>query len=163
MINELNKNKILLAIIAILLISNFVLLGFFLQKKDSDIPAKRPDKKAYIAEFLQKEIGFNQQQLLQYDTLSERQQNAMKGFFDNMRNKKKQQFQQLITANFTDTSVNRLADESAATQKKMEMQMFGHIKAVRELCTPDQLPRFDTSFVKIFNRRGGDPNKKIKK
>lgn len=161
--NELKKNKMFLVIIAILLISNFVLLGFFLQKKELDSPSKRPDRKAYIAKILQKEIGFNQQQLLQYDTLSEKQQNAMKGFFDNIRTKKKQQFQQLIAGNFSDTSINRLADESAASQKQMEMQMFNHIKMVRQICTPDQLPRFDTSFIKIFNRRGGDSNKKIKK
>jgi hypothetical protein len=117
----------------------------------------------YIAEFLEKEIGFNQQQLLRYDTLGDGQQKIMKGFFDNMRNKKKQQFQQLVAGNFTDTSISRLADESAATQKQMEVQMFNHIKSVRQLCSPDQLPRFDTSFFKVFNRRGSDSKNKTKK
>jgi len=111
---------------------------------------------------LQKEIGFNQQQLLQYDTLSDGQQKIMKGFFENMHNKKKQQFQQLVVGNFSDTSINRLADESAATQKQLEVQMFNHLKSVRQLCSPDQLPKFDTSFFKVFNRRGGDSKKKAK-
>jgi len=162
MINNSKKSKLLLVIIAILLISNVVLVSFFLQKKAPDSTAKRPDRKVYIAEFLKKEIGFNQQQLLKYDTLSDGQQKIMRIFFDNMRNKKKQQFQQLVVGNFSDTSINRLADESAATQKQMEVQMFNHIESVRALCTPEQLPKFDTSFVKVFNRRGGDSKKKTK-
>ncbi len=162
MIKNSKKSKILLVIIAILLISNIVVLSFFFQKKESPSTAKRPDRKVYIAEFLKKEIGFNQQQLLKYDSLSDGQQKIMKGFFDNMRNKKKQQFQQLVAGNFTDTSISRLADESAATQKQMEVQMFNHIKSVRQLCFPNQLPKFDTTFVKVFNRRGGDSMKKTK-
>ena len=162
MIKNSKNSKIFLVTIAILLISNIVLLSFFLQKKAPDRYAKRPDRKVYIAEFLKKEIGFNQQQLLQYDTLGDGQQKIMKGFFDNMRNKKKQQFQQLVAGNFTDTSISRLADESAATQKQMEVQMFNHIKSVRQLCSPDQLPRFDTSFFKVFNRKGSDSKNKTK-
>lgn len=162
MINNSKKSKIFLVIIAILFISNIVLLSFFLQKRGPDSPSKRSDRKAYIATFLKKEIGFNQQQLLQYDSLSNGQQKIMKGFFDNMRNNKKQQFQQLVAGNFSDTSINRLADESAATQKQLEVQMFNHIRSVRQLCFPDQLPKFDTSFVKVFNRRGGDSKRKAK-
>ncbi len=161
MIKNSKNSKIFLVTIAILLISNIVLLSFFFQKQEPDPPSKRQDRKVYIAEFLQKEIGFNQQQLLQYDSLGEGQQKIMRSFFDNMRNKKKQQFQQLVIDNFSDTSINRLADESAAIQRKMEVQMFNHIKSVRQLCLPDQLPRFDTSFAKVFNRRGGDSKKKI--
>lgn len=162
MINNSKKSKIFLVIFAILLISNIVLLSFLLQKKTPDSYTNRPDRKVYIAEFLKKEIGFNQQQLLRYDTLSDEQQKIMKSFYDNMRNKKKQQFQQLVTGNFSDTSINRLADESASTQKQIEVTMFNHIKSVRELCSPDQLPKFDTSFVKIFNRRGSDSKKNTK-
>jgi len=162
MIKNSKRGKILLLIIAILFISNIVLLSFFLQKKAPESPAKRPDRKVYIAEFLEKEIGFNQQQLLRYDSLSDGQQKIMKSFFENMRNKKKQQFQQLVAGDFSDSSINRLGDESAATQKQMEVQMFNHIKSVRDLCSPDQLPKFDTSFVKVFNRRGSDSKKKTK-
>jgi periplasmic protein CpxP/Spy len=162
MTNNSKKSKIFLVIIAILLVSNIVLLSLFLQKPEPVIPEKRPDRKVYISEFLKKEIGFNPQQLTQYDSLSDGHQKIMKQFFDNMRNKKKLQFQQLVAGNFSDTSINRLAEESAATQKQMEVQMFNHIKSVRQVCLPDQLPKFDTSFVKIFNRRGGDPKKKTK-
>ncbi len=162
MINNSKNSKIFLVIIAILLISNISLLIFFLQKKGPDSPAKRPDRKEYISGFLKKEIGFNQQQLLQYDSLSDGQTKIMKSFFENMRNKKKQQFQQLVAGDFSDSSINRLADESAATQKQMEVQMFNHIRSVRQLCSPNQLPKFDTSFVKVFNRRGPDSKKKTK-
>jgi hypothetical protein len=53
-----------------------------------------------------------------------------------------------------------VADQSAASQKMMELQMFNHLKNVRMLCKPEQLPKFDSLFVKILNKRGGEGRKK---
>jgi Spy/CpxP family protein refolding chaperone len=154
MINNQNKSKIFLVIIAILLVANIAMLTFFLQKKEPVDKGRRPDRKAMIAEFLQKEIGFTTQQLAQYDSLSNQQQEKMKALFDTMRSNKTQQFKQLAAVNFTDSAINTVADQSAAAQKIMELQMYNHIKAVRALCTPQQQPAFDSLFVKVFNRRG---------
>ena len=59
MINKQNRSKVFLLIIGILLIANIVMLSFFIMKKDSGKPERRPDRKAMIADFLKKEIGFN--------------------------------------------------------------------------------------------------------
>ena len=154
MINNQNKSKIFLVIIAILLLANIAMLVFFLQKKGPDNGNRRPDRKVMIANFLKDEIGFTTQQLVQYDSLSNQQQEKMKDLFDTMRNNKTQQFKQLATGNFTDSTINTVADQSAAAQKIIEVQMFNHIKAVRQLCTLQQQPVFDSLFVKVFNRRG---------
>jgi periplasmic protein CpxP/Spy len=153
MINNQNKNKVFLLIIAILFIANIAMLAFFLQKKDGGDRSKRPDIKAYISNFLAKEIGFNSAQLAQYDTLSNRNREKMGSLFEKIRNTKNEQFKQLVAGNFSDSTINLVADQSAANQKLMEMQMFNHIKSIRQLCTPDQLPKFDTLFIKVFNRR----------
>jgi Spy/CpxP family protein refolding chaperone len=154
MINNQNKSKIFLIIIAILLVANIAMLSFFLQKKGTDNGTHRPDRKTFVANFLKDEIGFTTQQLAQYDSLSNEQQQKMKALFDTMRNNKTQQFKQLAAGNFTDSAINMVANQSAAAQQIMEVQMFHHIKAARQLCTPQQQHAFDSLFVKVFNHRG---------
>ncbi|MEP7255430.1 MAG: hypothetical protein ABI666_06615 [Ferruginibacter sp.] len=160
MINKQNRSKIFLVIIGILLIANIAILTYFLMKKDNGRNDKRPDRKAMIADFLKKEIGFNPVQLQQYDTLSDRHRENIKKMFEDLRSSKDNQFKQLTSGNFNDSIMNSVADQSAASQKIMELQMFNHLKSIRMLCTPEQLPKFDSLFVKILNRRGGDGRKK---
>jgi periplasmic protein CpxP/Spy len=154
MIINQNRSKIFLAIIAILLIINIVLIGFFLQKKAQDKQGERPDRKAFTANFLQKEIGFNPVQLSKYDTLSNLHRQKISGLFENIRNNKTRQFKELVTLDFTDSAINMVAGQSAAAQKIIDMTMFNHIKSIRMLCTREQLPKFDSLFVKVLNRKG---------
>ena len=160
MINTQNKSKIFLSIIGILLVANIAMVSFFLLKKDGGKHEKRSDRKTMIANFLKNEIGFNAQQLQQYDTLSNEHKENMKNMFDSLRSTKDRQFKELTAANFNDSVMNSIADQSAAAQKTMELQMFNHLKNVRLLCTPEQQPKFDSLFVKILNRRGGEGRRK---
>ena len=160
MINTQNKSKIFVAIIIMLMIANIVLVSLFLMKKDPGRRDKHEDRKAMIANFLKNEIGFSTAQLQQYDTLSNNHRDHIKKMFDSLRSSKDKQFKQLAAGNFTDSVMNAVADQSAISQKTMELQMFNHLKNVRQLCTPDQLPRFDSLFPKVLNRRGGEGRKK---
>ncbi|MCW3089198.1 MAG: hypothetical protein JWP81_267 [Ferruginibacter sp.] len=152
MINTQNQRKVFLVIIAILLLANISMLAFFLQKKAPENKEIRPDRKTIIMNFLQKEIGFNSQQLAQYDTLSKQHREKISSLFDTLRKNKTQQFKQLVTGNFGDSVIEVLADQSAASQKIIEVNMFKHIRSIRNLCTPEQLPKYDSLFGKIFNR-----------
>ena len=160
MINKQNTSKVFLAIIGILLFANIALVSFFLLKKGDSRREKRPDRKAMISAFLKNEIGFDTVQLIQYDTLSNRHKENMKKLMDSLRIPKDQQFKALAAANFNDSAMNSLAEQSATVQKEMELKMFNHLRKIRLLCTPEQLPKFDSLFGKVFNRRGGEVNKK---
>jgi hypothetical protein len=52
MINNQNKSKVFLLIIAILVIANIAMLSFFLQKKEPKPRVDKPDRKTVIANFL---------------------------------------------------------------------------------------------------------------
>ena len=80
--------------------------------------------------------------------------------FDSSRSTKDKQFKELTAADFSDSVMNSIADRSAAVQKNIELKMFNHLKNIRLLCKPEQLPKFDSLFVKILNRKGGDGRKK---
>lgn len=160
MINTQNKSKILVAIIVMLMIANIVLVSFFLWKKDTGRRDKHEDRKAMIAGFLKNEIGFSTGQLQRYDTLSNNHRDNIKKMFDSLRSSKDKQFKQLASGNFSDSVMNTVAEQSAVSQKLMELQMFNHLKNIRALCTADQLPKFDSLFVKVLNKRGGEGRKK---
>jgi len=160
MINKQNNSKIYLLIIGILLVANIAMLTFFIMKKDNSRDGKRPDRKSMIADFLKKEIGFSQAQLQQYDTLSDKHRENIKKMFDSLRSSKDNQFKRLTAGDFSDSVMSRVAEQSASSQKSMELQMFAHLKTVRMLCTPEQLPKFDSLFVKVLNRRGGEGRKR---
>jgi periplasmic protein CpxP/Spy len=160
MINKQNRSKVFLAIIGILLVANIALVSFFLLKQDGGKREKHPDRKAMIAAFLKNEIGFDTVQLKQYDTLSDRHRENMKKMMDSLRTPKDQQFNELAAADFSDSAMSSLAEKSATLQKAMELRMFNHLRKIRMLCTPEQLPKFDSLFGKVFSRKGGDGRKK---
>ncbi len=163
MINKENKSKWLLLIIGILLITNIALLAFVFLKKDRRTHEKHTDRKAMISAFLKNEIGFNTVQLHQYDSLSSSHKEKVKKMFENLRSSKDKQFKQLASANFSDSVIETVASLSAGSQKTMELQMFSHLRNVRMLCTAEQLPKFDSLFVKVLNRRNRDGKNEEKK
>lgn len=162
MINTQNRSSILVSIIVILMIANIILVSLFLFNKDGRKREGRMDRKAMIARFLKDEIGFSTAQLQQYDTLSNAHRENMKNMFDSLKNSKDRQFRELALVNFSDSAMNMVADQTAASQKVMTIHMYNHVKKIRELCTPDQQPKFDSLFGKMLNRRGGDGKKKFR-
>ena len=84
----------------------------------------------------------------------------MKKMFDSLGMAKDKQFNELVTGNFSDSVMNVVAEKSAESQKIMELLMFNHLKNIRMLCKPDQQAKFDSLFVKVLSKRGGDSNKK---
>jgi len=160
MINKQNRSKVFLVIIGILLVANIAMVSFFLLKKDGGKRDKKPEWKTVISGFLKNEIGFDTVQLKQYDSLSDRHKDNMKNLMDSLRSTKEKQFKELAAVNFSDSAMNAVADRSAATQKTMELKMFNHLRNIRLLCKPEQLPKFDSLFGKVLNRRGGENKKK---
>lgn len=154
MTEKQTRSKILIVVIGILLITNIALAALLFMRKDGGRGDKRPDRKTMIANFLKEEIGFTPEQLRQYDTLSSRHQENVKKMFESHRASKDKQFRDLTAGDFSDSVINSVAEQSASSQKDMELQMFNHLKSIRMLCTKEQLPKFDSLFVKILNRRG---------
>lgn len=152
--NTQPKNKILIIIIGILLIANIVTLSLLLMgKKDQAKPA-RADKKAQIVAFLKDDVGFTQAQLNQYDTLSKEHRSNMKSLFDDMGAGREGIFKQLSSQSFSDSAVDNAAKAIAEQQNAFEIIMLRHLKDIRNICTPEQRPIFDSGFYKIIAKRG---------
>jgi periplasmic protein CpxP/Spy len=155
-----NKSKIYILIISLLLLTNIGMLVFFMCNKGNEKKGGRGDKSAMMKEFLQKEVGFTAQQIVQYDTLSSLHKQKMKADFDALKNNKEQQFKELGAKGFSDSAIIATATQSAEKQKEMETNMLKHFAEIRKICTPQQQPKFDSLFYKIWNKRKPSNEKK---
>ena len=150
--NEQPKSKVLVIIIGILLIANIVMLGFFITGGDHNQKRERSGKNSYVGEYLEKEVGFNANQLTRYDSLSKRHREQLKATFGELSAKRKKTFETLAAASFSDSAINNAANEMHGRQAVLELSQLRHLKEIREICTEDQLRRFDTGFYKIFGK-----------
>lgn len=154
-----SKNKILLVIIGILLITNVALVSFYSLSKPVEKKGMRPDKTAMISAFLKNELKFNQTQLTQYDSLGNQHRILIKAKFDAIRKEKETEFTQLTRDNFSDSSINNTAVLFSAKQKEIEIIMFNYFKDIRNLCTPEQQPKFDSLFYKMLTKKNDERKK----
>ena len=98
--NNPNQRKVFLIAITILLAVNMVLLSFLLYKKEGNGKVhNRPDRKTMISNFLKNDIGFDQNQLLQYDTASNLYRSKMKSWFESLGANKNNQLKKLVQTN----------------------------------------------------------------
>lgn len=112
---------------------------------------------------LQKEVGFSKDQLDRYQSLRKNQLDTLHELFDDLRKSKMDFYKLIYSSQISDSSVNKAADVIAERQKTLDLHMFNHFKMVRNICTSDQLPRFDSTIQKVFirmtGRSGGHPHK----
>jgi periplasmic protein CpxP/Spy len=161
-----SRYKVLLLLVGILLLTNGVLLLFFVGKKEpKEKQHTRRDRSAVMREFLKDSVGFNDQQLAQFDQVREQHQQNVRTLFEDMR-KAKLSFYQLFNQGSSADSANQAAASVIAEkQKALDLAFFNHFREVRTLCQPEQLPRYDSLIQQIVRRmvsppRRGDPKQK---
>lgn len=157
--DTIKKYKSLISIIIFLLVTNFAMLIFFMViSKPIDKKYRNHDQNG-IYTLLQKEVGFSQAQLDQYQVLRTQQRKNIKPLFDKVRKAKEDFYGLLYSANISDSLINADADSIGKTQKELDLQVFNHFKMVRNICTPDQIQKFDSSIKKVIARMTGRPEK----
>ena len=108
---------------------------------------------------LQKEVGFSKDQVDSYLSLRKSQLDTIHTSFDELRKSKMDFYHLIYSSQVSDSSVSRAADLIAERQKVLDLHMFHHFKMVRNICTPDQLQKFDSTIEKVFIRMTDKPGK----
>ena len=159
------KSKLYILIIGILLVTNIAVLLFFLNGKHDGAKGggQRGGGVAMMKDFLKNDVGFSEQQIQQYDTLSKQHREKMKADFDTLKVSKEQQFKELGRKGFNDSAITEMANRSAEKQKLMEANMLNYFASVRKLCTPEQQPKFDSLFYKVWGKKKKPDDKKDEK
>lgn len=149
MIQKYTNKKGLMIAMAILLIANLVLLAFFLFSNPGN---KKPERKSPMTTYLQNDIGFSKEQMAKFDSIKSNQHEVAKKLIEKMRANKEGIFKTLGEKGFSDSAISEAATYSALQQKELEMSMLNQLKAIRNICTPEQLIKFDSSLYKVMSK-----------
>lgn len=149
--NNITRNKTLVFIIVLLLLTNIGLLFYFLSGKKH-----HPEKgRESFTNALKKEVGFSDAQIEQFNTQKKNNWAKAKADMDQIRNIKLALFDLVKKPEVSDSVVDQLTDSIANLQKRVEVNAFHHFRATRSICTPEQQAKYDSFMTKII-RQGRD-------
>ena len=150
-----SRNKNLIFIIAVLLLTNIAVLVYFLWLKKPEEPKRNSGHGSGLTEMLQQEVGFDENQIAQYKQLKEAQWKTIRPLFDEMRKAKDSLFRLMSDSTVSDSIINNAADVIGKKQRALDLQTFNHFKKVRTLCiTPEQQVKYDSAVLRMFRKMG---------
>jgi protein CpxP len=157
-----SKNKLFIFIIALLLISNIGLVVFFMGMNKHDSRDNRG--RGEITRVLKEEIGFNETQIKKYEEIRLAHREKMRPLFDSMRLAKEALYNQLYLPSLEDSALSAASIAIGEKQQIMDRHLFNHFRTLRELCTAEQQPKFDSMIKHMVQRmiipgRRGSPGK----
>lgn len=150
----LRNNKVLLLIIAALLIVNFGLLYYGVRKKGHAGPRKG-DPKEWAKKKLEKEVGFNQEQLASYEELRTKHFDSLKPMFDELHIVKDSFFNLIYQPQVSDSAIAIYAARVCGKQETIDMKMLRHFRNLKALATDEQKPKMDSFLQSITQRMAG--------
>lgn len=157
------KNKVLLIIVAVLLLTNIGMLVFLLNMKPGGSRGRGPGGWQGTTEFLEKKVGFSQQQLKAYQELRAQHREKMRPLLTDMRGAKESFYRLMSKPELTDSLLYRGADSIGRRQSAIDLQTFRHFQQVRGLCDPEQRQRFDSLVHQVIYRMTGGRWERTKK
>jgi len=148
-------------IIIVLVLLNISTLTFvWLNKTSTNHPNHHPPhppkhgKRMDVRGYLEKEIGFNKEQLKQFDISRDKHRKALHTGHDKIRDTK---HILLSTLEPNDSLFNIMG----SAQIEIEKAILIHFKEIKEICNEEQKPLIDDVFVKITRMMApGGPGKR---
>jgi periplasmic protein CpxP/Spy len=110
-----------------------------------------PDGKPRLPEqlFLEKELGFNEQQKEKYREMRTKYFSDMSAIRDSIRPMKEIMLKRIIEDSLTDEEVFKISLATETKMAKVNLLTFKHLREVRNFCTPEQRQKFDRIIDKI--------------
>ena len=154
--NQMSRNKISLAIIAVLLITNIVMLVLFLSMCNKETEPRRK----WFTERLKTEVGFTPEQMTVYDVKKQAFINGIRERFDEIKKTKEDFYYQMYDSTVTDSVLQAKASVIGEQQKDLDMHVIRHFRDVRKMCTHSQLPKYDSLLPYIIEKMTTRPGKR---
>ena len=151
-------NKILLAIILVLLVANVVMLYLFIRPQKQWQHRDKSGSDSGMAPVLREKVGFTEKQIADYMNLRSQQKPELRNQFSQMRNVKDAYYKTIFQP-VSDSVALSLADSIGYYQKSIDMNMRNYFLQIRQLCTPEQLPQFDSALSRITLKMIGKPSR----
>ncbi len=146
------RNKILLFVIGILLLSNLAMVIFFVTKD----PERKPERRgSFMSDALQKEVGFNQDQMASFEKMAAEHMKQIKPLFDDLKKTKESLYKLLNQPDVPYSLVDSITTQVGEKQKAIDLRTFSHFQSIRQLSTSEQRPKLDSLLQKAVRRMIG--------
>lgn len=145
----MTKNKWFLALLGVLLLANIaLLLSFFVfGEKQPDKPGAK-ETKGYLA----RELKLDENQEKVFKTSKENFFKEMEPIWESIRLAKDSFYRQINNASITPAEVDQYTQRIADLNRLSDQKVFYHFQALRKVCTPEQLAKFDTLVPRMMTR-----------
>ena len=150
------RNRVLLTIIVVLLITNLTLLFFLFRLNKPEEARKGPG----FTERLKKDVGFTPEQMAVFEPKKKVFWENMRARFDRIKSTKEEFYHFMYDPAVPDSVMEAKADIIGREQKELDLFVIRHFKDVRKMCTPEQLPKFDSLLPVIIERMTARPKRK---
>lgn len=156
--NYFKNNKVLLLVIAALILVNLGLLYYGFIDRDKHVTRTSPsrtDMMRRTEEKLRKDVGFNDDQVKQYEQLRTTHFDSLDTKFEELGKAKENFLNLLYQSNVSDSAIAGASERICMQQRSIDEQMLRHFISVRRLATENQRPKMDSFLQKITKRMSG--------
>ena len=161
MINT-SKNSILTYGIIVLLIVNIIVIGLFLfqkcnfhQRMTGCSPSKDMSQNHCLSEFLEKDLQFSKEQMLQFRDLKNEFHPNAKIYFDSLDMLESDFFAELVKPQTDTVKLYSYADEFGRLQYALKHKTIEHLIKIKLICKPEQQKKYFDHIMKNRHCREG--------
>lgn len=157
-----SKSKLLVRAVIALLILNFIAIGIFLWRGFSHphMPPRRGIQE--VSQILKNELNLTDQQSEQINVLRKSYFEKEKVVLKSLRAGRDSMNAQMFNKDTDEELVISIAKRISENEYRMEMLRFEQARELKQLCTPDQLQKFEGLLKEIreyFRPEGPPPRK----
>lgn len=146
----MNKTKVLVFAVIVLVALNFGILGFLFLSKNNDGPRGRKMPREIVIE----KLHFNENQIEAYDKTIKIHQEDIRNLDDSIRSTKNELYQLLNSDTIDSVQKDSLFLKLANYQKQIENTHFNHFLEIKKLCKKVQLSDYENlteELSKLFS------------
>lgn len=155
----MSSSKILKITVITILAINVAVIGYLLINKDGFMENKPPKPREIVI----KKLGFEANQIKQYDITITKHQNKIKALDDSIRNTKNKLYTRLKESSTEIDTNDSLVTQINTYQKEIEITNYNHFIEIKKICKPEQLEKFNAltnELSKIFAGKRKPKNEK---
>lgn len=147
--SRIARNKSLLIIVALLLITNMAMLIYFLNKPGAEKESPRKSR-SEMGIFLKNQVGFSDDQMKEFEKRKQLQRDSAGKYFKDLNDTKMAFYSQLNQADADSSRLDTLSMAIGRKQAHIDRMYFRHFRDIRSLCTPQQQKIYDSLFPGVI-------------
>ena len=153
MMNVFTKQHLSTSIILLLIVLNLTSLGTIWFLQSSRPPEAGSTSRGPVKNFLEQELGLTPKQTKQFERLRQQHFQESQAINEEMRLSKEAIMQEVFADSPNSVKAEALAEEIGEGQAELENLRFQHFLALKSVCQPEQLEKFQRLFHELLPPR----------